>query len=110
MRNTAYLILTLLIFTLASAPSRSAGTPQSKDSVAPPRRELGSSLKNLEWDPQKRMAVEKQPASGLEPGKVKSEGPIKLETTLVTFPVSVTAPNGRPVTGLDKDDFVLVED
>jgi VWFA-related protein len=97
-----------LLFILDVINSTSSRAVQATDAQTPRRREFGSSLKNLEWDPQKRMAVEKHGKTPLE--SEKAEGVIKLDTTLVVFPVLVTDRNGRTISGLKQQDFVVTED
>lgn len=104
------LLFVLTLFVLSLIPCQPVRALQSKDSQKPKREEFGSSLKNLEWDAQKRMAVEKAIHNEVESEKASAEEVIKLETTLAVFPVLVTDRNGRAVSGLEKENFLVTED
>jgi VWFA-related protein len=66
---------------------------------------FGSSLERLKWDARSHRAVEKTPRS--EPG---ADDVVRLSTLLVVVNASVTDNTSRPVSGLTRDDFSLLED
>ncbi len=69
------------------------------------REDFGSSLKQLQWDEQKQAAVEQKKNQAATADDV-----LKFETTLALFDVLVLDAQGRALTGLTKDDFVVSED
>ncbi|MCI0490922.1 MAG: VWA domain-containing protein [Blastocatellia bacterium] len=75
------------------------------------REKFGQSLKRLKWDSKKGAAVEDAKRKNA-PAVAPSDGDvIKLETLFVALEVTVTDPSrSRFVTGLGKDDFVVIED
>lgn len=60
-------------------------------------------------DPKVTIQPRVKPAPGTDPGDVRRSD-IKIESTLVLIPVSVTDPLNRFVTGLEKEHFRLFED
>lgn len=83
----------------SNVPAQSSAADKAK------QEKFGSSLKRLKWDSKKGAAVESRKK------EKRSEDAIKLETLLVTFDVLVTdKATGRPVTGLGKDDFIVIEE
>jgi VWFA-related protein len=62
--------------------------------------------------PQPRIAIEPRAKKGAETGSAEQRRPanIRVDSTLVLIPVTVTDPLNRFVTGLDKDYFRLHED
>ncbi|HZM86902.1 MAG TPA: VWA domain-containing protein [Blastocatellia bacterium] len=99
----------LLIFLLVT----SSAAPQSVEqpsSAKQQRKNFGSSLKTLKWDPKKRRAVEVDGKERKGGADVQSDDALRLETLLVTFDVAVT--NGlssQPVGGLTKEDFIVFD-
>lgn len=70
------------------------------------REEFGSSLKRLKWDEKEQKAVEtKRSAEVSDSGTI-----LRLETSLAVFDVLPLDKDGRAVTGLSKEDFIVVED
>jgi Ca-activated chloride channel family protein len=71
----------------------------------PPRKPLGSSPPNVSITPRPRTPV-------VDPNESITDrrSDIRVDTTLVLIPVSVTDPMSRFVTGLDKENFKLSED
>jgi VWFA-related protein len=73
------------------------------------REKFGSSLKRLKWDASKKAAVEASKERG-EAGQPQSGEAIKLTTLLVVFDVAVVdATTSEFITGLTKDDFIVME-
>ena len=70
------------------------------------REEFGSSLKRLKWDEKRQEIVEAKK----ENARADSDDVIRVETALAVFDVLVRDKEGRAVTGLSKDDFVIAED
>ena len=72
---------------------------------------LGSSLERLKWDKNKGEAVEKAPQKpSRKTAALDSEDVLRIETMLAVFDLLVVNRQGQPVSGLDKKDFVVVED
>jgi len=70
------------------------------------REEFGSSLKRLKWDEKERKAVEtKKGDERSDSGEV-----IRVETSLAVFDILALDKEGRAVSGLSKDDFIVAED
>src|SRR5262245_13395686 len=67
---------------------------------------FGSSLDRLKWDEANKRATEKE----RKPGSGGEAGALKLSTLLVVINTLVADSAGRPVTGLTRDDFSVVED
>ncbi len=78
------------------------------------KKKLGTSLKTLKWDPAKRRTVDRDPKPDTRNASKKNaapDEPVKLETLLVTFDLTVIdRTNGQAITGLQKDDFELIEE
>jgi VWFA-related protein len=109
-RKTLWMkVRNFLVFILLSAASLSTAVAQSSSKPAPRRDTFGSSLKQTQSISEKQ-AVAKR-TSG-EPAEESQEiETIRIDTTLVVNDVLVTDASGtRPITGLNKDDFVVVED
>jgi len=68
--------------------------------------EFGSSLKRLKWDEKEQKAVEAR--KGDE--RADSGEVIKVETALAVFDILALDKEGRAVSGLSKEDFIVVED
>jgi VWFA-related protein len=69
------------------------------------REKFGSSLDRLKWDAASHRAIEKE--SKPEPG---AEDVVKLSTLLVVVNALVTDSLSRPVSGLTRADFSILED
>lgn len=72
------------------------------------REPFGSSLKRLSWDEEKRAAFEAAPPE--KRSDAAGETSLRIETSLAVFDVLVLDAQGRPITGLAKEDFVVAED
>lgn len=70
------------------------------------REEFGSSLKRLKWDEKKQKVVETKKGDV----RLDSEDVIRLETSLAVFDILALDKEGKAVTGLTKDDFIVTED
>jgi len=70
-----------------------------------PRKPLGSSTPNVSITPRSRT-----PVADPNESITDRRSDIRVDTTLVLIPVSVTDPMSRFVTGLDKENFKLTED
>src|SRR6185503_20574075 len=73
-------------------------------------KEFGSSLKRLKWDPEKKAATEDSSGSKNTSEDVDEGDVIKVESTLVVCDVLVATKNGKTVSGLAADDFVVKDD
>jgi VWFA-related protein len=85
----------------------SLSAPAQESQEKPKLKHFGSSLDRLRWDKEKQVAVEKT-----SPVRTRgdTEDVIRIETQLIAADVMVVDKQGRAVTGLTKDDFVITED
>ncbi len=76
------------------------------------REKLGSSLERLKWDKEKGETVEKEPKASARKKSEPAgdEDVLRIETTMAVFDLLVVDRHGLPVSGLKKEDFVVVED
>lgn len=95
------------IMLLAFGSFSSVARAQSESQEKPKLKHFGSSLDRLRWDKEKQVAVEK-----MGPAKTRgdAEDVIRVETQLIAADVMVADQHGRAVTGLTKDDFVIIEE
>jgi len=88
--------------------SSSSVWAQSETKERPTLKHFGSSLKRVKWDPVRQAAVEiKSPQKRPE---AETDDLVRVITDLVVCEVMVLDRQGRPVTGLTKDDFAVSED
>jgi VWFA-related protein len=80
--------------------------PQTRAQGKQKREEFGSSLKRLKWDEREQKAVEKKSGDEMP----DSEAVIRLETSLAVFDILALDRDGHAVSGLSKEDFMVVED
>jgi VWFA-related protein len=111
MRSTSVLTLVLSVLVLIGilAVHTSSILAQSETQERPSRRDFGSSLKRLKWDPDKGIAIETQDPNGTR-GAASNEDVVRVETNLVVCDVQVRDRSGRVVEGLGQNDFVVTED
>ena len=89
---------------LASVVGQPADAQDSRNKKQK-RPKFGSSLEKLNWDEQKKEALEKSASAD------DQDEPIRLQSLLVTFDVLVVdSRNGRAVSGLSQSDFSVSED
>jgi VWFA-related protein len=105
------LVLSVIVVVAIAVSLRSQQRPSAQGQPAPQEKpklkHFGSSLDRLRWDKEKQAAVEKtSPARTRE----DAEDVIRVETQLIAADVMVVDKQGRAVTGLTKDDFVIAED
>jgi VWFA-related protein len=77
------------------------------------RKKFGSSLERLKWDQKKGRAVEKERKeadAGKKTALPNDEDAVRIVTSLAVFDLLVIDRQGVPISGLTKDDFVVVED
>lgn len=100
-------LLMLGIVLLALGSLSSFARAQSESQEKPKLKHFGSSLDRLRWDKDKQVAVEKT-----NPGQTRKdvEDVIRVETQLIAADVMVVDKQGRAVTGLTKDNFVIIEE
>jgi VWFA-related protein len=111
MRSSLVLTLALAfpVFTGTLTIQTPFAPTQSETQNRPSRRDFGSSLKRLKWDPDKGIAVEmKDPARPR--GSSTDEDVVRVETNLVVCDVEVRDKSGRVVEGLGQNDFLVTED
>ncbi|MGZ8847291.1 MAG: VWA domain-containing protein, partial [Pyrinomonadaceae bacterium] len=75
----------------------------------PQRKDFGSSLKRLKWDPEKGTAIETR-KPGDRPGGQSDSEVVRVETNLVVCDVQTRDGSGRIVEGLTQSDFLVTED
>jgi VWFA-related protein len=111
MRSTSVLILVLalLMMTGVLALQTLSAHAQSETQNRPSRKDFGSSLKRLKWDPDKGIAVETRDTAR-QSGSAADEDVVRVETDLVVCDVQVRDKSGRVVAGLSQTDFVVTED
>ena len=103
--------LTLFCGAIVSVLIGGAVPAQSRREKKAQREKFGESLKRLKWDSKKQAAVEKDRNKKAPAVAPSDRDVIKLETLFVAFEATVTDPSqSRFVTGLSKDDFVVIED
>lgn len=73
------------------------------------REEFGSSLKRLKWD-EKRQEIVEEKKEGDRSDSLNSDVVIRVETALAVFDILALDKQGRSITGLSKDDFIVAED
>lgn len=83
--------------------------PKTKTQERPQRKDFGSSLKRLRWDPEKGTAVETR-KPGERPGGQGDNEVVRVETNLVVCDVQTRDGSGRIVEGLTQSDFLVSED
>ena len=93
----------LLLLAFAHTPA------QSLSDERPKLKKFGSSLDRLRWDPEKQAAIEtKGPkAAPTVSGNLEV---IRVQTDLVLVDTLVLDRQGRVITGLTQDDFIVTED
>jgi VWFA-related protein len=94
------IVLTVGLFT-------SFALAQSEIQEKPKLKHFGSSLDRLRWDKEKQAAVE---TTKLAKTIEDVEDVVRVETRLISSDVLVADKQGRAITGLTKDDFVITED
>lgn len=83
-----------------------SASAQSESQEKPKLKHFGSSLHQLRWDKERQAAVEKT-----IPAKIPEsvEDLIRVETKLIAADVLVVDRQGRPITGLTRNDFEITE-
>src|SRR4029434_4896519 len=82
---------------------------QSPPAEKPKLKDFGSSLKKLKWDPIKQAVIETASARA-KPNGSSDLDVIRVETDLVVFDAQVRDRQGRVITGLTQNDFIVKED
>lgn len=93
--------LVLALLTLIGAKAQSASNEKPK------LKPFGSSLDRLKWDKEKQMAVETAAAGE---SRTADGDVIRVETHLISTDVLVLDKQGRAVTELNRESFVISED
>jgi Mg-chelatase subunit ChlD len=96
------LLVAGIVWTLSSSSSAQSGRKRSVETASPNQ---GASPKESE-----RERTTSRPLADNTPVAVDENGTIKMDTALVTIPVSVIDRDGRFVPSLKKRDFQLYED
>ncbi|HEY8459991.1 MAG TPA: VWA domain-containing protein, partial [Blastocatellia bacterium] len=91
---------------LCAAVASSCADPMARAQEKLKREEFGSSLKRLKWDEREQRAIETKESDG----RSDSDTVIRVETSLAVFEILALDRKGRAVSGLSKDDFIVVED
>jgi VWFA-related protein len=110
MRSAFVLLLITAFLAMAgfAGPQDSSAQSQSETQERPRRKDFGSSLKRLKWDPEKGTAVETG-KPGDRPGAQSDGDVVRVETNLVVCDVQVRDRSGRIVEGLTQEDFLVTE-
>ena len=106
-RSVISRLLILGIVLLSFGSFISFARAQTESQEKPKLKHFGSSLDRLRWDKEKQVAVEK--TSRAKTPK-DDEDVVRIETQLIAADVLVVDRQGRAVTDLTKDDFVVNED
>lgn len=111
MRSAFVFLLIVGLLTMAGivGEQNSSAQSQSQTQERPQRKDFGSSLKRLEWDPAKGAAVETR-KPGDRPGGQSDSEVVRVETNLVVCDVQTRDGSGRIVEGLTQSDFLVTED
>src|SRR5258705_3054181 len=104
-RFVIVLVLLIIAGTLNFRPPARAQTPSTEK---PTPKQFGSSLKRFKWDPAKQAAIETETSE--DRGEATAEDVVRIRTELVVCDVMVTDKQGRIVSGLTSNDFVVTED
>ncbi len=108
-RFLLFVVLLLMWNGLPFAPREiSAQTPSAPEQKRK-RKDFGSSLKKLKWDPEKNAAVEDNRSKGATQETTDDEV-IRVEVPLVTCDFLVLNNQGHGVAGLTQNDFIITED
>ena len=99
--------LCLLLLAPGAARAQTQETPGKPPRLK--RDHFGKSLEQLRWDAGQKRAVEAARAQKGEGGDEEDEV-VRVETSLVVCDVLVLDPQGRAVTGLGREDFLVTED
>jgi Ca-activated chloride channel homolog len=102
--------------TATTPPASTGQTPPTAPATAPPTKvEPMGSFDEVHVKPRKledtmpgRLTGERPPSES-DPSLKTHTKPIKVDVDLVLVPVTVTDPMNRLVTGLDKDNFVIMD-
>lgn len=103
LRHKAVLCVAPLLY---AAVVSSCANPLIQAQEKQKREDFGSSLKRLKWDEREQRAVEREVGHG----RTDSDIVIRVETSLAVFEVLALDKKGRAVSGLSKDDFIVIED
>jgi VWFA-related protein len=103
-RFVIVLVLLIVAGTLNSGPSPPARA-QTQSTEKPTLKKFGSSLKRFKWDPSKQAAIETE-----DEEEAAAKDVVRIRTELVVCDVMVTDKQGRIVSGLTSNDFVVTED
>jgi VWFA-related protein len=98
------LVLYPAIFSFVVASTVAQTTPAEKPSL----KDFGSSLKKLKWDPVKQVSIETGPARTKLNGSA-DVAVVRVETDLVVFDAQVRDRQGRVITRLTKNDFIVTD-
>jgi VWFA-related protein len=115
MRKVSALLRALVILSIGLGCAFGAPTAAAQSGRQRPKmKDFGDSLERLKWDEKRRAAVETRPPKGKEQkgGGEGDEGVevVRVETSLVVCDVLVLDKQGRTVSGLTREDFVVSED
>ncbi len=100
LRLSSSLAIVSCFVTFAAAQSPPAERPKLKD--------FGASLKKLKWDSAKQAAIETA-SSRAKPKAAVDIDVVRVETDLVAFDVQVRDRQGRVITGLTQNDFIVTD-
>lgn len=106
------LLKSALCLLLLLAPGAARAQTAQGQTAGPPRlkREFGSSLKQLKWDAEQKRAVEVRRENSERGEGDEGDEVVRVETSLVVCDVLVLDKQGKAVSGLKREDFVITED
>ncbi|MET0645937.1 MAG: VWA domain-containing protein [Pyrinomonadaceae bacterium] len=102
--------LCLLLLASGAARAQTQEPPEKPPRLK--RDHFGKSLERLRWDAEQKRAVEAARAGAKkgEVGEEEEDEVVRVETSLVVCDVLVLDSQGRAVTGLGREDFLITED
>ena len=107
MDNRAHIHTKLFVLAIVLSIAGSSSFAQAQPREKPTLKDFGSSVRKLEWDPERKAAVPTK--SENHPRTTQEDEVVRIETSLVICDVSVLDQKGQAVMGLTRADFDVSE-
>ena len=107
MDNRAHVHTKLFVLAIVLSIAGSSSFAQAQPREKPTLKDFGSSVRKLEWDPERKAAVPTR--SENHPRTTQDDEVVRIETSLVICDVSVLDQKGQAVMGLTRADFDVSE-